>query len=195
MRSRSGLSVGQVVPSRGGERRWGRGIRAGAGFSPQPQAGAALPWRGGGGRTPAPCPPPARWGWQRQQPGWPRGWGRGAAEARPPRLLSEQMGSPAGPELARSSALGPRCAEGGRLGCQGQRCARPSERAATRHRVTATSPSPSEQSWAGLCSALPRERTLPPPGSALGPLEGSPPRQGFTAQLRARPAVPQNFQR
>lgn len=133
---------------------------------------SAASGRGGGGRTPAPCPPPARWGWQRQQPGRPRGWGRGATEARPPRLLPEQMGSPAGPELARSSALGPRCAEGGRLGCQGQRCARPSERAATRHRVTATSPSPSEQSWAGPCSALPWENILSP-GWALGLLERS----------------------
>lgn len=191
MRSRSGLSVGQVVPSRGGERRWGRGSRAGAGFSPQPQAGAALPQRGSGGRTPAPCPPPARWGWQRQQPGRPRGWGRGATEALPPRLLPEQMGSPAGPELARSSALGPRCAEGGSLGCQGQRYARPSERAATRHWVTAMNCS--EQSWAGLRSTLPWERILPP-RLALGLLEGSPPHQGFMPQLRAQPAVPQNFQ-
>lgn len=93
MRSRSELSVGQVVPSRGCERRWGRGSRAGAGFSPQPQAGAvvaarqppAQPRLGGAGSANSPAG---------------RGAGGGGQQKRgPPASSRSRWGAPPGRSL------------------------------------------------------------------------------------------------
>lgn len=122
-RIRSGLSDSRVLPSQGCGRQPGHGGEDKAEFSRQRCAELRSVPRWWPGASPRAHPRLSR-GW-RHVPTARLAMGPMGSRSAAPRLPAEQMGHPAGPELARGSALCPRCSEGGKLSSQGQLSACP----------------------------------------------------------------------